>query len=122
MMQLFHDSGYKCSESVTRLYSTSFSSAIGLLHRDLRKPIYGIYGFVRVADEIVDTFHEFDKAALLAEFSADTWKAIERGISTNPILHAFQQVVHQYDIPRELITAFLRSMEMDLDKTVYHNT
>ncbi len=83
------------------------------------QPIYGIYGFVRFADEIVDTFHDFDKAALLKRFSDDTWLALEEGISLNPILHSFQKVVGQYNIPHELIKAFLYSMELDLYKTDY---
>lgn len=119
MMHLFHRAAQACSELVTRQYSTSFSSAIRLLHADLRQPIYGIYGFVRFADEIVDTFHDFDKAALLQRFSNETWLAIEEGISLNPILHSFQNVVRQYNIPHELIKAFLYSMELDLHKTDY---
>jgi phytoene/squalene synthetase len=84
-----------------------------------RAPIYGIYGFVRFADEIVDTFHNFPKRELLERFKEDTWKAIEEGISLNPVLQSFQQVVHRYGIEQELIEAFLYSMEMDLDKNVY---
>lgn len=119
MMSLFHQVCHQCSELVTRRYSTSFSSAIRLLHKDLRKPIFDIYGFVRFADEIVDTFHDHDKELLLKEFTADTWKAIQNGISLNPILHSFQEVVRSYNIPSELITAFLHSMELDLHKTDY---
>lgn len=122
MMHLYHDAALKSSQLITQLYSTSFSSAIKLLHKDLRNPIYAIYGFVRVADEIVDTFHDFEKKALLEEFIRDTELALQRKISTNPVLHAFQQVVHQYNIPNELIQAFLHSMSMDLDKSVYHST
>jgi len=85
----------------------------------LRTPIYAIYGFVRFADEIVDTFHDSDKRALLAEFKHDTYKAINARISLNPVLHSFQQVVNQYGIPLDLIEAFLVSMEMDLDKSIY---
>ena len=119
MMQLFHDVCQACSEVVTRRYSTSFSSAIRLLHPDLRAPIHGIYGFVRFADEIVDTFHDYDKAALLREFTAETWKAMRTGISLNPILHSFQDVVRRHNIPHDLIEAFLHSMALDLDKTTY---
>lgn len=119
MMQLFHEASQACSEIVTRQYSTSFASAIRLLHKDLRQPIYGIYGFVRLADEIVDTFHDHDKAGLLQRFSDDTWRALDEGISLNPILHSFQRVVLEYNIPRELIKAFLYSMELDLQKTDY---
>ena len=120
MISLFHKAAQACSELVTRQYSTSFSSAIRLLNADLRQPIYGIYGFVRLADEIVDTFHDYDKATLLKRFTADTWLALEEGISLNPILHSFQQVVRQYNIPDELIKAFLHSMELDLHKTDYN--
>lgn len=119
MIEIFHRVAKTCSELVTRRYSTSFSSAIRLLHTDLREPIYGIYGFVRFADEIVDTFHDFDKATLLKRFTDDTWLALEEGISLNPILHSFQQVVRKYNIPNELIQAFLYSMELDLHKTDY---
>ena len=86
MIKLFHDVSQQCSKAVTEKYSTSFSSAIKLLHTDLRTPIYNIYGFVRFADEIVDTFHEYEKEELLAEFKKETYAAIERGISLNPIL------------------------------------
>ncbi len=102
---------------VTRTYSTSFSSAIKLLHRDLQSPIYNIYGFVRLADEIVDSFHDYDKGLLLKQFQQETIDAIERGISLNPILHSFQRTVNQYDIGMELIDAFFHSMEMDLHRT-----
>ncbi len=119
MMSLFHEVSHQCSQIVTQKYSTSFSGAIGLLHKDLRAPIYDIYGFVRFADEIVDTFHDFDKTILLQEFENDTWKAIDNGISLNPILHSFQHVVRKYNIPAELIKAFLHSMKLDLQKTDY---
>ena len=119
MMDLFHEVCRECSQRTTERYSTSFSSAIRLLHKDLRTPIYNIYGFVRFADEIVDTFHEYDKPTLLAEFREDTWKAIERGISTNPILHSFQETVNEYHIGHDLIEAFFRSMEFDLDRKAY---
>ena len=92
-MQLFQEVSSECSKLTTERYSTSFSSAIHLLHKDLRKPIYNIYGFVRFADEIVDTFHEHDKSTLLAEFKKETYASIERGISLNPILNSFQQIV-----------------------------
>jgi phytoene/squalene synthetase len=120
MISLFHQTAQACSEIVTRSYSTSFSSAIRLLHADLRQPIHSIYGFVRLADEIVDSFHGHDKDTLLARFTADTWRALEEGISLNPILHSFQRVVKQYNIPRNLIHAFLYSMELDLHKTDYN--
>ena len=119
MMTLFHELSQQCSKATTKKYSTSFSSAIKLLHSDLRVPIFNIYGFVRFADEIVDTFHKHDKAILLAEFKNETYLAIERGISLNPILHSFQLTVNKYIIPLHLIDTFFKSMEMDLSKTSY---
>ena len=118
-MPLFHKVGQMCSKVTTETYSTSFSSAIRLLHTDLQKPIYNIYGFVRFADEIVDTFHEYDKNALLNDFKKDTYKAIAQGISLNPILHSFQLTVNQYNIDLALVDAFFCSMEMDLNNTFY---
>ena len=122
MMSLFHEVACQCSEIVTKKYSTSFSSAIRLLYKDLQMPVYGIYGFVRLADEIVDTFHDYNKEKMLNDFENDTWKAIKEGVSLNPILHSFQHVVHTYNIPHHLIKAFLHSMKLDLDKTVYTTT
>ncbi|MEJ7737976.1 MAG: phytoene/squalene synthase family protein [Chitinophagaceae bacterium] len=119
MMQLFHIVSENCSRITTEKYSTSFSSAIKLLHHDLRKPIYNIYGFVRFTDEIVDTFHEYDKALLLAEFKRDAFAAIHGKMSLNPILHSFQLTVNHYGIDHELIEAFFKSMEMDLAKKQY---
>lgn len=119
MMDLFHEVSQDCSRITTEKYSTSFSSAIKLLHKDLRTPICNIYGFVRFADEIVDTFHAFDKALLFEEFKKATYDAIERGISLNPILHSFQMTVNQYGIDHALIDAFLYSMELDLGKHTY---
>jgi phytoene synthase len=119
MINLFHEVSQECSRITTEKYSTSFSSAIRLLNKDLRTPIFNIYGFVRFADEIVDTFHDFDKAVLLQEFKQATYDAIEKGISMNPILHSFQITVNQFDIDRELIDAFLYSMELDLDQRKY---
>jgi phytoene/squalene synthetase len=120
MIQLFHEVSQQCSKSTTERYSTSFSSAIRLLHADLRQPIYNIYGLVRFADEIVDTFHEHKKDVLLAEFKADTYAAIQDGISLNPILHSFQLTVNKYNIDPALIEAFFKSMEMDLDRKSYN--
>jgi phytoene synthase len=119
MVQLFHTTSESCSRVVTRRYSTSFSSAIKMLHRDLRAPICNIYGFVRFADEIVDSFHEYDKSALLMQFREETYDAIDRGISLNPILNSFQRTVRQYDIDLKLVDAFFKSMEMDLEKSNY---
>ena len=121
MINLFHELSQQCSKETTERYSTSFSSAIKLLHQDLRGPIFNIYGCVRFADEIVDTFHEYNKAELLAEFKRDTYAAIERGISLNPILQSFQLTVNKFSISHELIEAFFVSMEMDLDKTSYNS-
>jgi len=118
-MHLFHEVSQHCSRTTTERYSTSFSSAIRLLHSDLRQPVYNIYGFVRFADEIVDTFHDHDKERLLANFKKETYDAIRDGISLNPILHSFQLTVNKYKIDLSLIEAFFKSMEMDLDKSVY---
>jgi phytoene synthase len=119
MIDLFHNVSHECSKITTERYSTSFSSAIKLLHGDLRGPIYDIYGLVRFADEIVDTFHDHDKASLLAEFKRETYEAIEKGISLNPILHSFQRTVNRYNIDLQLVEAFFKSMEFDLDKSNY---
>lgn len=115
-MQLFHKVSERCSRTTTEEYSTSFFSAIRLLHYDLRQPVFNIYGFVRFADEIVDTFHDYDKATLLAQFKQETYDAIDRGLSLNPILHSFQRTVNEYAIDRSLIDAFFASMETDLHK------
>lgn len=119
MVQLFHTTSETCSRIVTQRYSTSFSSAIRMLHKDLRTPIFNIYGFVRFADEIVDSFHEHDKLQLLVQFKKETYEAIERGISLNPILNSFQRTVNEFNIDLKLVDAFFRSMEMDLSKKVY---
>ena len=119
MMQLFNEVSSECSKLTTERYSTSFSSAIRLLHKDFRVPIYHIYGFVRFADEIVDTFHDFDKSTLLQEFKKETYDAIDRGISLNPILNSFQNVVNKYNIEKDLIAAFFASMESDLHNYTY---
>lgn len=119
MVQLFHTTTQHCSRIVTENYSTSFSSAIRMLHIDLRQPIFNIYGFVRFADEIVDTFHEHDKSALLQQFKSETFDAIKRGISLNPVLNSFQLTVNEFNIDHHLIDAFFTSMEMDLNKKAY---
>jgi 15-cis-phytoene synthase len=108
-----------CSKAVTLQYSTSFSSAIKLLHADLRTPVFNIYGFVRLADEIVDTFHEHDKAFLLQQFRVQTFEAIAQGISLNPILNSFQHTVNKFGIDHALIEAFFKSMESDLQQNAY---
>ena len=119
MVQLFHNTSEDCSKIVTQRYSTSFASAIRLLHRDMRKPIFNVYGFVRFADEIVDSFHQHDKRSLLESFRKQTFDAITDGISLNPILNSFQLTVNQYRIDLELIEAFFRSMEADLERQSY---
>lgn len=119
MINLFHELSQHCSRITTEKYSTSFSSAIRLLHKELRTPIFNIYGFVRFADEIVDTFHAFNKEILLQEFKQAAYQAIENKISLNPILNSFQLTFHRYGIDRSLVDAFFRSMEMDLQKQQY---
>jgi 15-cis-phytoene synthase len=118
-IQLYDATCSACSSLITKRYSTSFSLGIRVFNKRFRAPIYAIYGFVRFADEIVDTFHDHPKAELLQRFREDTYRAIRERISLNPVLHSFQQVVHQYGIENELIDAFLRSMEMDLDRNTY---
>lgn len=120
MDKLYNHTSIESSKLLTRNYSTSFSLGIKFLSKQFQNPIYSIYGFVRIADEIVDTFHEAPQAELLAEFRSETIKAIERKVSTNPVLHAFQKVVHDYNIEFELIDTFLNSMEMDLTKVFYN--
>ena len=119
MRALFDQTAYECSELITKAYSTSFSLGIRTLSKEYHPAIYAIYGFVRYADEIVDTFHEHDKEDLLNRFKKDTYQAIEEKISLNPILHSFQDAVNQYNIDLDLIEAFLVSMEMDLSKKDY---
>ncbi|WP_231460160.1 phytoene/squalene synthase family protein [Pedobacter sp. Leaf132] len=119
MKVIFDTVSAKCSKVVTKTYSTSFSLGIRFLDKTHREAIYSIYGFVRLADEIVDSFHDYDKPTLLYKFKRDCYEAIEEKISLNPILNAFQKVVNQYQIKRELIDLFLESMEMDLKKEEY---
>ncbi|MGB1205281.1 MAG: phytoene/squalene synthase family protein [Chitinophagales bacterium] len=116
MKQLFDSVSLDCSKRVTTAYSTSFSLGIKALDKRLHAPIYAIYGYVRFADEIVDTFHDYNKKKLLEKFAKDTYLAIAEGISLNPILNSFQLVVNQYNINHELIATFLKSMEMDLEQ------
>ena len=122
MKETYDQVSSEICKSVTNKYSTSFSVGIYLLNRSLHCPIYSIYGFVRLADEIVDSFHDFDKEKLLQQFTADTWQAIEDGISLNPVLNAFQSTVTQYEIDHELIRSFLHSMSMDLGHRDYEET
>jgi 15-cis-phytoene synthase len=117
--ELFDSVSLKCSKLTTRAYSTSFSLGIRCLEKELRDPIYAIYGFVRFADEIVDTFHDHNKAELLRRFKNDTHYAIQEKISLNPILHSFQHAVNTFKFEPELVDQFLKSMEMDLALTSY---
>lgn len=121
MKHLYDHVSINCSRTTTRAYSTSFSLGIRCLKKELRDPIHSIYGFVRFADEIVDTFHDYNKKELLERFRHDTHRAIEDKISLNPILHSFQATVHRFSIEKELIGLFLRSMEMDLARKEYDN-
>lgn len=120
-MNLFDRTSYHISKRVTNNYSTSFSLGIKVLAKKFHNPIYAIYGFVRYADEIVDTFHNHDKEILLEEFKVETYKAIEQKISLNPVLQSFQLVVNEYNIDRSLIEAFFHSMSMDLEHVDYDN-
>ena len=119
MKALFDEVSMMCSKLTTKRYSTSFSLGILFLKNPIRNPIYAIYGFVRFADEIVDSFDGYDKKYLLNKFRADLYEALEHRISLNPILNSFQQVIHQYNIDIELVNVFLDSMEMDLEKQLY---
>ena len=119
MKELFDSVSDGCSKLVTKKYSTSFSLAVNMLSPKIRTDIYNIYGFVRFADEIVDTFHNYDKELLMANFERDYYVAIEQGISLNPILNSFQKTVKRYNIPDEMVQAFLKSMKADLHKTQY---
>jgi len=121
MLSLYNQTCLECSSLITRRYSTSFSMGIRVFDIKYRSPIYAIYGFVRFADEIVDTFHDFPKKELLDKFRSDTYEAIKTGISLNPVLHSFQNVVNKYNIEKELIDAFLDSMEMDLNLNAYED-
>src|SRR5687768_13181714 len=113
-MELYKQTCQSISKLVTQRYSTSFTLGIRTLSAKFHAPIYAIYGFVRFADEIVDTFHDYDREKLFYKFCADTYEALEEGISLNPVLHSFQWVVKEYNISKEYIDAFLKSMEMDL--------
>ena len=119
MKNLFDQVSFDCSRNVTKSYSTSFSSAVKMLAPNIRQDIYNIYGFVRFADEIVDSFHNYNKEELLLLFENDLELALKNKISLNPILNAFQNTVNKYEIPRELIDAFMKSMKLDLSKTEY---
>lgn len=120
MKTLYDSTSIQCAARFTQAYSTSFTWGVRCLRAPLRAPIHAIYGFVRLADEIVDSFGAYDRATLLARFRSDTQQAISERISINPVLHAFQEVVHRYAIGQELIDAFLDSMAMDLEPRHYH--
>ena len=119
---LFDQTSLECSRLITQRYSTSFTLGIKTMDKKFHMPVYAIYGFVRYADEIVDTFHDKDKKELLARFRTDTYLALESGVSLNPVLHAFQLVVNRYQIDSALIEAFLHSMAMDLDFQTYSDS
>jgi phytoene/squalene synthetase len=119
MKSIFDQVSFDCSQNVTKSYSTSFSSAVKMLAPSIRQDIYNIYGFVRFADEIVDSFHDYNKEELFALFEKDLELALKNKISLNPILNAFQHTVFKYNIPKELIDAFIKSMKLDLTKTEY---
>ena len=121
MKQLFDELSYSVSKITTQKYSTSFSLGILALKPSIRNAIYAIYGFVRLADEIVDSFHEYDKEKLLNRLKIETQNALEERISLNPILQSFQETVHKYEIDTVLIEQFLNSMEMDLQKIDYNS-
>mgnify|MGYP001026013278 CR=1 FL=1 len=120
MKSIFDAVSQECSRIITQTYSTSFSMATKMLSNSIRQDIYNIYGFVRLADEIVDSFHDYDKEALFIQFEADLESALINKISLNPILNSFQHTYHTYGIDREMVDSFMNSMRQDLHKTVYH--
>ena len=119
MKSIFDTISFECSRNVTKTYSTSFSTAVKMLAPNIRQDIYNIYGFVRFADEIVDSFHDYNKNELFDLFEADLDLALKNNISLNPVLNAFQHTVHKYKIPKSLILIFMKSMRLDLIKTKY---
>ena len=119
MKSIFDQVSIECSKIVTESYSTSFSLATRMLSSSIRNDIYNIYGFVRFADEIVDTFHEYDKETLFKDFEISLENALEHRISLNPILNSFQKTYHQYQVPKHLVDSFMKSMRMDLSKNIY---
>ena len=120
MKSIFDTVSKDCSRIITQTYSTSFSMATKMLSNSIRQDIYNIYGFVRLADEIVDSFHDYDKKILFTQFEADLESALINKISLNPILNSFQETYHNYGIDKEMVDAFMNSMRQDLHKTVYH--
>lgn len=120
-MEIYNEISFKTSKLITKKYSTSFSIAVGSLSEEMRQAIYSIYGFVRLADEIVDTFHTADQEFLLNDFENEYYKTLEYGISMNPVLQSFGITVAKYQFPSELVDSFLKSMKADLNKEVYKN-
>jgi phytoene/squalene synthetase len=118
-MELYQKNNLDCSKITTHNYSTTFSLGLRVMNRKYSDGIYCLYGFLRYADEIVDTFFDQDQPTIFEEFRQETFKAIDRHFSINPIIHSFQSAVHKYGIERELVEAFLLSMEMDLTQAVY---
>ena len=121
-MELYDETCFECSKLITQKYSTSFSRGINAFHKRFRYPVYAIYGFVRFADEVVDTFREHNQVQLLSEFRQDVFSAIRDKISLNPVLHSFQLIANQYHIEEGLIKSFLNSMEMDIEQKSYNET
>ena len=121
MKSIFDKVSNDCSKLVIKRYSTSFYFSSSLLSSSIRQDIFNIYGFVRLADEIVDTFHEYPKKELLEDFEKELWRSVDNKISLNPILNSFQHTVNKYSIPKDLINSFLESMKMDLEKKEYNS-
>jgi len=121
MKSIFDGVSHETSKLVIKRYSTSFYFSSSLLSKKIRQDIFNIYGFVRLADEIVDTFHDYPKKQLLDDFESELWRSIDNKISLNPILNSFQFTVNKYSIPKNLIISFLDSMKMDLDKKEYNS-
>ena len=121
MKSIFDKVSNDCSKLVIRRYSTSFYFSSSLLSKSIRQDIFNIYGFVRLADEIVDTFHEYPKKELLEDFESELWRSLDNKISLNPILNSFQHTVNKYSISKDLISSFLDSMKMDLEKKEYNS-
>jgi phytoene/squalene synthetase len=119
MLNLYNDFSENASKKITHVYSTSFTLGIKMLDKKFHNHIYNIYGLVRLADEIVDTFHDHDKKELIEEFEKETFQAVERGLSTNPIIHAYQLTANKYEIDNDLLRAFFTSMKMDLYQIDY---
>jgi phytoene synthase len=121
MKSIFDKVSNDCSKLVIKRYSTSFYFSSSLISKTIRQDIFNIYGFVRLADEIVDTFHEYPKQELLEDFEKELWRSVDNKISLNPILNSFQHTVNKYSIPKNLINSFLDSMKMDLEKKEYNS-